>query len=77
MYCMTKFNGWKNYSTWNVSLWILNDDYLYREACKYSRTGYLALVKSLGTSKTLDGVSFTDAELDIEALDDLLSELKQ
>ena len=29
---MTKFNGHKNWNHWNVSLWINNDESLYRMA---------------------------------------------
>ena len=25
-----KYNGWKNYQTWNVALWFGNDEGLYR-----------------------------------------------
>lgn len=32
---MTKFNGYKNWNHWNVSLWINNDEGLYRLA-KYA-----------------------------------------
>lgn len=26
---MTRYNGWKNYETWNVALWAANDEALY------------------------------------------------
>lgn len=28
----TTYNGWKNYPTWAVNLWLSNDEPLYREA---------------------------------------------
>jgi hypothetical protein len=27
-----RYNGWKNYPTWAVNLWLSNDEPLYREA---------------------------------------------
>lgn len=34
---MTKFNGHKNWNHWNVSLWINNDEGLYRVALELVR----------------------------------------
>lgn len=34
-YIMTKFNGHRNWNHWNVSLWINNDEGLYRMALDY------------------------------------------
>ena len=28
----TPYNGWKNWATWNVALWLGNDEGLYRAA---------------------------------------------
>jgi len=33
------FNGWANWETWNVALWIQNDEGLYNEACRLVRFG--------------------------------------
>jgi hypothetical protein len=35
---MAKFNGHKNWNHWNVSLWINNDETLYREALDCIKT---------------------------------------
>ncbi len=37
---MQKYNGWSNYATWNVALWIGNDEGLYdlaKEAGSYRK----------------------------------------
>ena len=31
------YNGWKNYPTWCVNLWLSNDEPLYREALERTR----------------------------------------
>ena len=32
-----EYNGWKNYATWNVTLWVANEEYLYQVARDYVR----------------------------------------
>ncbi len=70
--------GWANYETWNVSLWIGNDAGLYEFAKQYRRRGYASLsvaLQACGVYETPDGVSYTDSDLDIDALDEMLEDL--
>ena len=72
------YNGWANYETWNVSLWIGNDYGLYSMARDYRRLGYEAFAESIkecGVYETPDGVAWTDSGLDIDELNEMMSEL--
>jgi len=31
------YNGWTNYPTWCVNLWLANDEGLYEQACELTR----------------------------------------
>lgn len=79
---MSAYNGWKNYETWNVALWIGNDEGLYNEARRFRSRGYLDFVKYMRESygdgtfvTTPDGVAWNDSGLDIDALDEMMGEL--
>ena len=69
------YNGWKNYQTWNVSLWIGNDEGLYQLArgCE-DYTDFQMLMRELGSTETPDGVAWNDSGLDIDALDEVITE---
>lgn len=71
------YNGWKNYETWNVALWIQNDEGLYSYAKTFSRKGYQKLAVELmeNTNQTPDGVRWDDSNLDLDALNEMLGEL--
>jgi hypothetical protein len=81
---------WKNYETWNVALWISNDHGLYELAKDCHKdigddgmSPYVAFTEWLrecsGGSEvgfqTPDGVAWNDSGLDIDALDEMISEL--
>jgi hypothetical protein len=67
------YNGWANYETWNVALWLQNDWALYNIARRYD--DYSRFVNRFCDDQTPDGVSFNDPKLDIDALNELLADL--
>ncbi len=79
------YNGWANYETWNVALWIGNDEGLYSLARGFS--SYRDFQKALRryaeetesnsswAIETPDGVAWNDSGLDVAALDEMMSEL--
>lgn len=70
------YNGWANYETWNVFLWIGNDEGLYQMARASGDYNTLAsTLIELGLTETPDGVRYHDPELDITELDEAFSEL--
>lgn len=79
----TKYNGWTNYATWNVALYINNEERLYRAAREYmqirkskpSRPGaYRGFARRhLGVGYTPDGVKWTSVSLDYAELDEMMA----
>ena len=59
------YNGHKNYNHWNVSLWLFNDEPLYRMMCnKVRRSSSLNdaatwILESIETEHTPDGAPWT------------------
>ncbi len=65
---MSKFNGHKNWNHWNVSLWINNDEGLYREARgwiarsdnrKEAAEDFLESLRYMGKTHTPDGAPYS------------------
>lgn len=70
------YNGWKNYETWNVALWLNNDEGLH--ALVKEHNDYTHLVNTLNEmniDKTPDGVFYNDDTIDFRAINDLMTEI--
>jgi hypothetical protein len=81
------YNGWENYQTWNVALWIGNDEGFYelgKEARNYA--DFVARIDAIEETRLLleigapltrtpDGVAWNDSGLDTDALDNMIEAL--
>ena len=87
---MTKqtYNGWKNYETWNVTLWLQNDEAMYKLACLYVKTAKHSKIKNIYDSMipaleisfsqvTPDGVRWMDPRICTVEVDRMLAELAE
>ena len=77
---MDKYNGWKNYQTLNVNLWLMNDEELYNTARDFTKSEhpYESLrdyLRECDIIETPDGVAYNDSGLDIAALDESIREI--
>jgi len=60
------YNGWTNWETWNVHMWIGNDETFNRimtQGAQNNWEQFKALAMQFGITKTPDGVSFEDPEV--------------
>lgn len=71
------YEGWANYATWNVALWINNDQGLYEMAKEYDDyESFAESLREFGMTETPDGVALNDSGLDIAELDEMFEELR-
>ena len=84
----TTYNGWANRETWNVALWIGNDEFLYNTAkacvefCDNTETPYSKFVRCMMEGQigrmlgaTGDGFSWDDPNINREEINEMMSEL--
>ena len=72
-------NGWANHATWNVALWIGNDEMIYRHAKANQNLGYRKWAKrfidEFGEYITGDGIAWLSDDVDTDEMDEMLAEL--
>ena len=82
----TTYNGWTNYQTWNVALYIQNEYPLYSLACEWVEHQrdnddtcdydvFRHTLTELAGDITPDGVSWSDPTLDTDELTEMLMDL--
>jgi len=72
----TEYNGYANYETWNVALWIQNDEGLYN-ACR-GLTDYNEVIELLydcGQKETPDGVKWNSNKINHIEINEMLQDL--
>jgi hypothetical protein len=71
------FQGWANWETWNVALWISNDEDLYLAAknCKGSYAKLLGILWDCGSRETPDGCRWDDLKIDATAICKMMTDL--
>jgi len=80
----TTYNGYANYETWNVALWIQNSEYMYNTAkdcvkyCTESETPYDKFIRcmlNIDRDTTGDNVRWDDAAVNRDEINEVLADL--
>jgi hypothetical protein len=78
------YNGWTNYQTWNVALWMQNDEFLYNTAkacveyCGENETPYEKFIRCMFNCDyniTPDGVKWDSATINDIAINEMMKDL--
>lgn len=72
-----EYNGWANWETWNVALWIDNDEGLRRiaDTVRFTKNPYdnfIEYMKELRIKGTMDKVRWDDPKIDHSEIDEMI-----
>ena len=70
-----EYNGWTNYETWNVGLWLGGDEGFYdlaRRALDYDHL--IEMLQCIGSEVTGDGVRWDDPKVNAVEIDEMLED---
>ena len=71
----TEYNGWTNYETWNVGLWLGGDQGLYEMARRAMDYDHLVeMLTCIGSDTTGDGVRWDDPKVNAVEIDEMLED---
>jgi len=71
----TEYNGWTNYETWNVGLWLNGEQGLYEIARRALDYDHLCeMLACIGSETTGDGVRWDDPKVNAVEIDEMLQE---
>lgn len=72
---MSKYNGYTNYQTWNVCLWIGNDEGLYNLASDCSDYAeFVENMREVGCMETADNVAWNDSGINLDEMKEFWDE---
>lgn len=69
------YNGYKNRETWNVCLWISNDEGLYNfasDCCDYAE--FVEGLREMNCLETNDQVAWNDSGIDLDKMKEFWDE---
>ncbi len=78
------YSGYANRQTWNVALWMSNDEFLYSTAkacvryCEATDTPYAAFIRCMENVEdftTGDGIRWDDKSIDLKEIHDVMLDL--
>jgi hypothetical protein len=82
-----RYNGWANYETWNVALWMQNDKFLYNTAVacvEYHNAAFqtpydkfIINMENCNKLKTSDGVSWDHEMINCDEINEMMFEMHE